>query len=79
MKKSGRTLPDRLRLLIIQILHQMKYMLHSLRRELSAFLDKLLQGFGIVVAFIKEFKRGDAEIFADVDALTGATSCFRYC
>ena len=67
MNKSGRTLPDRLRLLIIQILHQMKYMLHSLRRELSAFLDKLLQGFGILVALVKEFKRGDAEIFADVE------------
>ena len=67
MKKSGLTLPDRLRLLIIQILHQMEYVLHSLGRELSAFLDKLLQGFGIVVAFIKEFKRGDAEIFADVE------------
>ena len=67
MKKSGRTLPDRLRLLIIHILHQMKYMLHSLRRELSAFLDKLLQGFGILVTFVKKFKRSDAEIFADVE------------
>ena len=67
MKKSGWTLPDRLRLLIVQILHQMKYVLHSLGRELSAFLDKLLQGFGILVAVVKEFKRGDAEIFADVE------------